>query len=506
MRTLDELFAFRDYDRPDWVIGKIPKHFKRLSVPMETAIRLAKSGALEIAAAFDDKLFFCQSLIAGAILSPDYDKIVVVTPSQYGKSWLLGRIGIILAYRGEPVYIAGATASMTDIIMGQTRLAIQSANQEIKNALTEKKDVLESLSRSLSKKRIGFTNGGFEEPITLGDTYTDSLSTNKAVGRAGHTMVDEASLATDKALSETGRREFANIDGKVYKLIMISNPHKPGYFYDELTADEIDERTFVLWIDALTAVEEERFSEEQVRRSEFAKHKDTLYRYLLCQLNLLDTAMFDKPLIHEKTEEHEYSSWYLGIDAAYKGHDQLEYCLIQVTEDGMVMVEDIQSIDKSDWIDGITTSDIAKDFVRIIRAYRVPLTCVDIGQGIWLVDSLIKAGVNVRGEYFQSAPTKGRVKARHYAATNAMNLRAEMHLDLQDLIENKRISFQKDAWNKVKDIFPFVTATRKSNGKIKINEKSEIRASLGRSPDELDACILAIHAMYVFMGEGLSFD
>lgn len=505
MGKLDDLFDLRDYDRPEWIIGKIPKHFKRLSVSMAKAIELAKRGALEIAASFDDKLFFCQALIAGAIFSPDFDKVVVVTPSQYGKSWLLGRIAIRMAYAGEPMYITGATSGTTDIIMGHTRLAVQSANQEIKNALTEKKDVLESLSKSLSKKRIGFTNGGFVEPITLGDTYTDSLQTNKAVGRAGNMIVDEAALASDQALSETGRREFANIDGKVYKLIMISNPHKPGYFYDELTDDDVDERTFVLWIDALTAVEEERFSEEQVRRSEFAKHKDTLYRYLLCQLNLLDTAMFDKPLIHDETVEEEFSTWFLGVDAAYKGRDQIDYCLLQVTETGFLKVEDIQTVDKSDWIDGITSSDIASDIARVARAYRVPLVDVDIGQGIWLVEALSQTGVQVRGEYFNGAPTKGRIKARHYAATNATNLRAEMHLDLQDLIENKKISFRRDAWEKVKDIFPFVTATRKANGKIKINDKSEIKASIGRSPDELDCTLLAIHAMYVFYGEGLSY-
>ena len=89
---------------------------------------------------------------------------------------------------------------------------------------------------------------------------------------------------------------------------------------------------------------------------------------------------------------------------------------------------------------------------------------------------------------------------------NAFNKRAEMHLDLQDLIETKTVSFTSEAYEAVKDILPFVTRERKSNNKIKINEKSEIKAQIGRSPDELDAVLLSIHAMYVFMGEGLNFD
>ena len=505
MDELERLFALRDFDRPEWVIGKVPHHFKRLSCSMEEAVRLARIGALEIAASFDDKLFFCQSLIAGAIFSSDYDKIVVVTPSQYGKSWLLGRIAILMSYRGDPLYITGATAGTTDIIMGHTRLALQSANQEIKNALTEKKDVLESLSKSVSKKRIGFTNGGFVEPITLGDTYTDSLATNKAVGRAGNMMVDEASLASDKALSETGRREFANIDGSSYKLIMISNPHKPGYFYDALTEEEPGDRTFILWIDALTAVEEERFTEEQVMKSEFAKHRDTLRRYLLCQLNVSDSAMFDKPVIEESTES-DYDMYFLGVDAAYKGKDSLEYSLLRLDEYGKVHVEEVMPIDKTSWTDGITSSDIAKDIARLVRAYHISLVCVDVGYGVWLIEQLAQMGVPVKGVHFGEAPTKGRVKARTYSAVNAFNKRAEMHLDLQDLIETKTITFTPESYDMVKDILPFVTCERKSNNKIKINEKSEIKASIGRSPDELDAVLLSIHAMYVFMGEGLSFD
>lgn len=505
MRDLDILFSLRSFDRPEWIIGKIPRHYKRITVSYDEAIELARAGALEIAAAFEDKLFFTQSLIAGAIMSPKYTKIVIVTPSQYGKSWLLGRIAILMAYMGEPIYITGATTGTTDIIMAHTRLAIQSANQEIKNALTEKKDVLENLSRSVSKKRIGFTEGGFVEPITLGDTYTDSLATNKAVGRAGNTIVDEAALASDAALSETGRREFANIDGKVYKLIMISNPHKPGYFYDELTADEVDENTFVLWADALTAVEEERFTEEQVRKSEFAKHKDTLRRYLLCQLNLSDTAMFDKPEI-EESGESDYDMYFLGVDAAYKGRDSLDYALVRLDENNKVHVEEIKAIDKSSWTDGITSSDIAKDISRLVKAYHISLVCVDVGYGVWLIEQLSQMGVPVKGVHFGEAPTRGRVKVRQYSASNAFNKRAEMHLDLQNLIETKTVSFTPESYEAVKDILPFVTCERKSNNKIKINEKSEIKAQIGRSPDELDATLLAIHAMYIFMGEGLSFD
>ena len=65
--------------------GNIPVHYKRLSVKPEEADRLAMIGAMEIFSAFNIQLYYTQSVIAGAMLSGDYDTVVVVSPSQYGK-------------------------------------------------------------------------------------------------------------------------------------------------------------------------------------------------------------------------------------------------------------------------------------------------------------------------------------------------------------------------------------------------------------------------------------
>ena len=57
----------------------------------------------------------------------------------------------------------------------------------------------------------------------------------------------------------------------------------------------------------------------------------------------------------------------------------------------------------------------------------------------------------------------------------------------------------------MKDIFPFVRADRKENGTIKVRGKDKIKEQIGRSPDELDSLILAIHASIIFFGETLNF-
>lgn len=79
-------------------------------------------------------------------------------------------------------------------------------------------------------------------------------------------------------------------------------------------------------------------------------------------------------------------------------------------------------------------------------------------------------------------------------------MRAEMHLDFQDLCENGMLEVTKQVMEKIGDVLPYIVSERKANGKITIRPKAEIKAMIGKSPDEFDAVLLAIHAMMVFFG------
>ena len=502
MNELELLFQNRNYDLEPWIIGKIPKHLKRCSVTEKEGLRLARLGAKTMYAAFGIKLFYCQAMIVGAILDDRYDEIVVVSPSQYGKSYILGHAGLYRAYTGCKQYVAGAAANVTGIIMGQVINATQEAAPEIRNALMVRKDEFDRLTSSLSKQRLAFSSGGFVEAITLGDTYNDNLVANKAIGRAGDYIVDEAALVSDQAFVEMGRREFARVDGKKYKMIMISNPHKPGIFYDKLTQEKPSKSTFILWMDALTAVEEERFDEETVFHSDFARNKSTLRRYLLCVLDTEGGGMFDVPKVYAGHYEGEYAQYFMGVDSAYKGKDNIEVALTAVG-DGMLHVDSVTKIVKTNWVDGKTFEDIIRTIARMARIAGVALACVDVGWGVWLVEGLKRHGINAIGINFNESPTKERIRARHYAATNAQNKRAELHLDLQDLIESGLVSISEDVYALIKDTLPFVTCERKTNGKIQVIPKPQIKSMIGRSPDELDAVLLSIQAAIRFLGESV---
>lgn len=487
------------YKGEPWLIGRIPSHYKRITATKEELKELALLGQEKIFENFGSVLYFDQAVIAGAVLSDRYDLIVIVTPSQFGKSWTLARVAMVNAARGRGNYVAGANEDTTRIIMQKLIESLKDASEDLKaEMLTDGLDRLEKLGVSLSKKNIALRCGGFVDPITLGASF-GGLAYNKAIGRSADYFVDEAALVPTENFTELGRIEFAHTDGTSDKMIMISNPHQPGYFYDHLTEEKISDRTFIMWMDARTAVEEGRWSAKQVLESEFAKHLDTRTRYLLCELPTSGTGMFDE--IKTADEPTGNRLHFLGVDAAYKGKDNIEVCHVSFGRGGMY-VHEVAEMKKTEWIDGVTSSDIINTILRLYRATGSSYMCVDVGYGVWLVEGLARSGVNVQGINFASRPTADRAKAnvKHYAATNASNMRSEMHLDLQDLIEKRQIHFHPNVKEKL-TYLPYITAERKNNGKIQIRPKAEIKGIIGKSPDELDSILLALHAAILYTGE-----
>lgn len=440
------------------------------------------------------------------MLSGDYDRMYFITCSQYGKSWLMGRVGLLWGYNGMPVYIAGAAGVTSEIIMRQVDRGMQEIDPGIQADITSlTKNQIERLNRSVSKEAKRFKSGGFVEALSLGETYSGDTKSNQAVGRGGAYIVDEAALLSEDTIVEMGRNEFARTDGRVYPIVMISNPHKPGYFYDKMIDDDPDSRTLIVWMDALTAVEEERWTAERVLKSEFAKNPSRRRVYLMCELDTVGGSMFTKAQVVKHFRTNEYTQYFLGVDSAYRGKDNIQIALVALRDDGAMGVIDCQKVDKGEWIDGVTSEDIISDVTRVARTVGAGLTCVDVGYGVWLTEGLIRRGVNAVGINFGAGCTKERIHKKHYSATNGANLRAEMHLDLQNLMDDGNIVFEEEAYASVKDILPFVTDERRASGKIQIRAKSEIKALLGHSPDALDAVLLAVHAAILFCGESLGY-
>lgn len=490
-------------------LGYVPRHFKRCSLTAEQMRRYSLLGMLQIGSAYGEPTFFTQSLIAGVCLSGDFDKIGVITSSQVGKSWTMGRVALLMAYNGHPVNIAAATGDLTDKIMRHCLSAAARSTPDIKKALTS--DALkkvDKLDQTLSKTRLSFPGRGRGQvqAFTLGDTFS-GISHNKAVGEGGSYIIDEAAFVSEQAMAEIGRREFSTLGDEKEPLIMISNPHNPGYFYSFMTQDDADlgARECIIWTDALTMAQEGRKSREAILSSDFAKMPDTIQRYLLCELPTQGEGMFPAPTIRNTSGADARAITVLGIDAAYKGKDYIEIAQCDI-EPGKLYIPAVEQIKKTDeWIEGVTSQDIIAHIAKVYHRLGCAMCCVDEGYGVWLKEGLLLHGVNARGIQFGGGPTKDRIREKHYAATNAKNKRAEMHLDLAELMENRAVEFSEQAAKRIAETLPFVTSERKTGGKIQVIPKPEIKAKLGHSPDALDAVLLAVHAAILYSDNDVAY-
>lgn len=480
----------------EWARGYIPKHYKRLSISLEEARELAILGASKSFRHFDKTLFFTQSLLLGAVLSGHYTRFIVVTPSQYGKSWLSAQIAIILANSGREVYVTGGNENTSQIILNKVMRRLQTADGAIKSKLLETVNKVERLETSTSKKKLSFRGGGLIEGISLGESFNSALKGNKAIGRGGDYIVDEASLISDDTYAELGRRQFANKDGQDYISFEISNPHNPGRFWDNLTAETITSDTLIVWMDARTALEEGNYkTKEDIIGSDFFENKSTCKRYLLCELeDYSEESLFGEPAIDDSPIQDDYE-YYLGVDSAYKGKDKIKVALIARTSEG-VRVLDFATIHKDNWVDGVTSVEIINDILKLIDRFKAKKVCVDIGFGIYIVEGLAQRGAPVKGINFSAGTTDFRKKADHYSAKWGDNKRAEMHIDLQELMDGHKVTFTSKAAEQLRPEMNAVRAVRRaSGGKTGIIPKDDIKKAIGHSPDALDAALLGIHAL-----------
>lgn len=475
-----------------WTVGFNPTMEIPCVLPRKQTVRLSKQRGISI-----QKIEPCEPVQGNCITVEDGLYCVGRHLTTTHNSWLMGRLALRMAYDGHPMNVGGATEALTEKIMRQSAAAAATAADDVKKALTaEQLKKIDRLDQSLSKTRLSFPGKGQVQGVSLGDTFED-IERNKALGETGAWIIDEAALVSARSMDELGRREFSSIDGTVEPLIMISNPHKPGYFYDSLTRDPVPERECVIWADALTIAQEGRRSADKILTSKFAESRDTLQRYLLCELPTQGDGMFGVPVVRTQPKKAENVVRVMGVDAAYRGKDKIQVCYAEIEPDCVYFAE-VRQIEKKEWIDGVTDKDIIEQVARIYHALGCEWCCVDIGFGVWLVGGLKRRGVNVVGINFGSGPTRERVKERAYSAVYAYNKRAEMHLDLQDMIDHRSCEFSPQVMGQIGEVLPLVSYEVKNSGKKQITAKQTIKTKIGHSPDAFDAVLLALHAAVLY--------
>lgn len=502
--------------------GRVPcfDHYKRLTMSPKKAVSTAMYGFLTCKEILNVDLYFTQALIVGAYLLGTHSNIRVILPSQYGKSFVAACTGLATAFSGQEVSVSANDTPLTKKIMSEVFNIVPSASSRLKHKLLTPPTEIDRLQRSLSKSKLGFVGGGSLSAITLGGSFSDAMRSNQAIGQSGNYIIDECALVPDANYTETGRSEFGlRSDGRPFVSLEISNPHQVNHFYRSMTADPVAPTDLVVWADIRLSIEEGKHKIVEIdpkspplESTKFFANDNACIKYLLCDFGATnDSDFFSTDPLVDNRPPMKAKECVLGLDAANRGADAIMGALIELPtdEDDILRIVDLHDFKTHTWVDFESPVLIATDVASYCIQHHVRSIVMDLGGGEYLYDRLGEAfakmhsQVNLKGVYFNSAVTKARVRpgfsgddGSANAAELAMNKRAEMYIDLKQLMDCGQISFTQTCADLVK---PELGATgaplASSNGKIQLQDKTKfVKKRLGHSPDALDAVVLALHA------------
>ena len=506
---------------PPWFKGTIPNQdsYIRNTLPRDKRLYYAFLGWRAFMVEFNINLYFTQAMIIGALISGDYDTCRVIATPRWGKTFIMGALACYLAKYSYHVSIVASRTNRTKKAMETAQKALVNSNPWMKNMLSE--GDLEELSKAekrlergkvaYSKNNMMFRNGNKISTKSTGDAFS-SKDTNENIGEGSHVLVDEMDFISEEALAELGRREFESDDGRSLILFGISNPRYLNHFHEDMTKPNMRPKEFVVWMDVVTAIEEGniKMTPEQVLDSDFAKTEESIRINLLCQYEEEQSTFFNAPFATEPYEVlnlvTDTTIATLGVDSAYKGTDGITLALTLFdSEQGgrNIKVLDTINLRPDEWSDARSTKEIVDGIEQIVRTYNVKAIAVDTGQGSHLIVEMAQreslAGLIQYPIDFGSRPTPEKVKIGTDTAVMARNKRAEMHLVLRQLMQEDRVVYAEHLRQVLLPQMRVVQTKNNDLQKVTLIDKAIIREQLKRSPDDLDAVVLSVHALELYL-------
>ncbi|HVT38311.1 MAG TPA: hypothetical protein VHE78_04680 [Gemmatimonadaceae bacterium] len=409
-----------------------------------------------------------------AELVRDYPRVCLVSGNAVGKDWLVARLALwwVYARRGFVILTSVTDRQARNISMKEVRKAFVRA-PELPGELFQME-----LRVNDSTGMLAFTSDnteklvGFHHPRLL-------LALSEAQG-----------LEPD-----TFEAAFACATGPENRIVVYGNPTRPvGNFHTAATSDnwktlvvptsahpnivhqreEIPGGPSSAWIASMAGEYGENSSIYRARV--LAEWPEESVEGLIKRVWL--RAAFDK---HDSGELNVANQWKrvtLSCDPARFGNDSTVLAVVR----GHVVVELIA------W-HGASLTETADRVIE--HAYRywpdqqrqaAPRIVVDEpGVGSGCIDILRKKGWNVTA--FNGA-AKASDPKRH------LNMRAAAHWRFRGLLENGQIALPRDTMLEEEALG--VEWQLATSGAIQIVSKDTLRASLGRSPDRLDAVVMGL--------------
>lgn len=413
------------------------------------------------------KLTWHQKLLYYTIVKRIPDRNHIITYTRFGKSWAIS-LGLLIraVTHQEKWAIVAPSTSKAMIIM---RYVIEHCydNPDIRDQLDMKKGAKDRLRREVSKKRITFKNGG-EIYVLSADARNKDAAGEALMGFGSPNLIlDESSLIDDDIYAKAKRMLG---DQKNNFLLEIGNPFRRNHFYKASK----DPRYNHIKVDWKIGVKEGRTSKEHINEMRDEADFDILYNCnfpdeeevrdgwsLLYPEKTLDDAQI-------KENPNSFGERRLGVDLGAGG----DYSVwVLRTNDYARVLAKTQTKDTMAAI-GITRKLMDKHGVEEQNCF---IDATGLGKGI--LDRFHEQGINIEGINFAS---KALDQERF------INIRAEAYnRGAKWLKQGGKLEEHPD-WSEL----VHMRYKTRSNGKIQIVSKQQLRKWNIHSPDVADAYIL----------------
>lgn len=411
-----------------------------------------------------------QVEIFHAIISKQWNRVQVISSTQYGKSLFVALGCIVLScIDGELISVVAPTNDKANIIM---RYYIQHLGDHyLFHSQLEKETNIEKLQMETTKNRITLKNKGgiFTLSVQAGNTQKGFQA---AMGEGSKIVIQDESALIPDEIESTIFRMIAGKKDAIY--IKIGNPFYRNHFY----RSSKDDRYHQIFIDAERGLNEGRYTQEFLEEARKKPFFDILYLCKFPPEDMTDVQgyvrLFPDALIDKVIRTNQmYGEKRLGCDVAEGGGDW--NALVLRTANHAKMVDKFQSID--------TMYTAGRIVHEIFNKENNPDGVFD--QNVF-VDALgVGKGIYDRLTEQHYAPFSIKFSEKADDASQFANQRAECYWRAYKWLNEGGTLEPHGDWQQLS----WIRYKVDSSGRIQIMPKEEMVKRGFSSPDTLDAFV-----------------
>lgn len=424
------------------------------------------------------KLTPTQLQIFRAIVTKEHLRVIMILPTQYGKSLTVALAVIIRAcIFNERFLIVAPSEKKAKIIMGYIIDHIGD-NVIFRSQLeVEKSDSYDRLKRERSKNRLTFKRGGEIMTLTL-DSRNSKKSLEAAmgfgVGENGNVILDESSLIDDPLYASVKRM----CGGAQAMLFEIGNPFYRNHFHDTF---EFNNNYFKLFADYHTAIKEGRFTQEFVDEMKAQAFFDVYYECKFPPEDIIDEKGYRQLIVSEevKKKEFEIKDWskvMLGCDIGGGGDYNV---FVARVDDKAKVVHTNKSNDTM-----VNVTEIGEFIELGVLPENINIDDIGIGRGV--SDRCKEKGWGVNGVNVGSSSDE---------TDKYQNVKAELYHEQQKWVKSggtfeDYVVGYKSVWEQL----TWIKFKVNSDKQMKIEPKEDLKKITGKSPDFAEAHMLTFYS------------